>query len=112
MQKLAPLLLAIVLASALGGCAFPGVYKIDIQQGNIVKQEDLEKLSPGMSRDDVRRALGAPLIQNSFRDDRDYYLYTFQDSGGEILKQRVTVFYDGDQYARHTASLLEETPAY
>tara|TARA_R100000322_G_C5433420_1_gene189136 strand:- start:214 stop:696 length:483 start_codon:yes stop_codon:yes gene_type:complete len=112
MQKLAPLVLTLFLAAILGGCAFPGVYKIDIQQGNIVKQEDLDKLSSGMTRDDVHQTLGTPMTQNTFRDDRDYYLYTFQDSGGQILKQRVTVFYNGDQYARHTARLLDETPAY
>lgn len=112
MQKLIPLSLAVIMGLSLGGCAFPGVYKIDIQQGNIIKPEDLNKLKPGMSRDDVQFVLGTPLVNNSFRNDRDYYLYTFQDSGGEILQQRVTVFYDGNQYDRHAASLLDETPAY
>lgn len=112
MQKLIPYLFAGLMAVFLGGCAFPGVYKIDIQQGNILKPEDLAKLEPGMSRDDVRFVLGTPLVDNSFRADRDYYLYTFQDSGGKILKQQVIVFYSGNQYDYHTANLLPETPAY
>lgn len=112
MQKLIPLSLAVIMGLSLGGCSFPGVYKIDIQQGNIVKQEELDKLRPGMSRDEVQFVLGTPLVDNTFRNDREYYLYTFQDSGGDILEQRIIVFYDGDQYERYTASLLEETPAY
>lgn len=112
MQKLVALSCAVILGLSLGGCAFPGVYKIDIQQGNIVKKEDLAKLEPGMSRDDVKFILGTPLMDNTFRADREYYIYTFQDAGGEILEQRVTVFFQGDQYERYTASLLEETPAY
>ena len=112
MQKLIPFSLALVLGLSLGGCAFPGVYKLDIQQGNIVKQEDLDRLKPGMSRAEVQYVLGTPLAGNSFREDRDYYLYTFQDSGGPIVQQRVTVFYTDDRYDRHTADLLPETPAY
>lgn len=112
MQKLIPLSFAMIVALSLGACAFPGVYRIDIQQGNIVKSEDLEKLQPGMTRNDIQYVLGTPLTENPFRNDRDYYLYTFQDDGGRILKQRVTIFYADNQYQRHTADLLPETPAY
>jgi outer membrane protein assembly factor BamE len=112
MQKLIPFSLAVLLGLSLGGCAFPGVYKIDIQQGNIVKQEDLDRLESGMSREDVRFVLGTPLAGNTLRKDRDHYLYTFQDSGGAIVQQRVTVFYSDNRYDRHTANLLPETPAY
>lgn len=112
MQKLTTLSCALLLGLSLGGCAFPGVYRIDIQQGNIVKQEDLDRLRPGMSRNQVQSVLGTPLADNPFSNDRDYYLYTFQNAGGPIVQQRVTVFYTADQYERHTADLLPETPAY
>ncbi|MDH4292736.1 MAG: outer membrane protein assembly factor BamE, partial [Betaproteobacteria bacterium] len=37
-------------------------YKIDIQQGNYITQDMIAKLKPGMSRSQVRFALGTPLI--------------------------------------------------
>ena len=58
------LIFAITLAAAgmLAGCAGFGVHRIDIQQGNLVTQEQLAKVKPGMSRNDVRNALGTPLL--------------------------------------------------
>jgi outer membrane protein assembly factor BamE len=36
--------------AALAGCSFPGVYKIDIQQGNVVTQDMIDQLRPGMTQ--------------------------------------------------------------
>ncbi|MEQ6886576.1 outer membrane protein assembly factor BamE [Salicola sp. Rm-C-2C1-2] len=104
-------LAAVTLTLSLAACSFPGVYRIDVQQGNIIDQEDLGDLNPTMSRADVRDLLGTPITVSSFNPDREYYLYTFQEGGGEIRKQRVTIIYEGNQYLRHEAKLLEETPA-
>jgi outer membrane protein assembly factor BamE len=43
---------------------------------------------------------------------REYYIYTFQRSGGDIEEQRVIVYYENDQFSHFEAQLLEETPAY
>lgn len=108
MQKLA----ALLLITLLTGCAFPGVYKINVQQGNILSQEDLTKLSEGMTRDQVHSVLGTPMMLNPIDPSREYYTYTFQRRGGEIKEQRVIVYYDQGKYSRYDANLLEETPAY
>lgn len=110
MQKLLKRLFPLALTLLLAGC-FPGVYKIDVQQGNIVDQEDLELLTQTMRRQDVHQLLGTPLVQSSVRDDREHYLYTFQREGGEIRRQRITVHYQDGYYLRHEARLLDETPA-
>ena len=50
----------------LGACSFvgfPGVYKIDVEQGNIVTPEMVGQLKPGMSRRQVRFILGTPLLE-------------------------------------------------
>ena len=108
MQKLAVLLLVTFFA----GCSFPGVYKINVQQGNILSEEELTQLEEGMSRSQVRSVLGSPIMLNPVDTSREYYIYTFQDSGGEILEQRVVVYYEADQYSHYEAQLMEETPAY
>lgn len=110
MQKLTAIVLISILS--LAGCAFPGVYKINVQQGNIVTDEELGQLSEGMPRSQVHAILGTPLTIDPIDPTRDYYVYTFQRRGGEIEEQRIVINYDDDQYTGHEAKLLEETPAY
>ena len=43
MQKLPAIVLISILS--LSGCVFPGVYKINVQQGNIVTDEELTELT-------------------------------------------------------------------
>ena len=54
--------LVITCLSACGFVGFPGVYRIDVEQGNILTQETVDQLKPGMSRRQVRFILGTPLI--------------------------------------------------
>ncbi|WP_336365838.1 outer membrane protein assembly factor BamE [Marinobacter sp. C2H3] len=112
MQKLPTLPLAFLLAFLLSGCIFPGVYKINVQQGNIVTDEELTSLKEGMPRSQVHALLGTPLLINPVDPSREYYTYTFQRSGGEIKEQRIIVYYDGDQFASYEAQLMDDTPAY
>lgn len=108
MQKLKALILTLILS----GCAFPGVYKINVQQGNIVTDEELTKLNEGMPRNQVHALLGSPLMLNPADLSREYYAYTFQRRGGDIEEQRIIVYYDDDRFSHYEAQLLEETPAY
>lgn len=108
MQKLT----ALVLTLFLSGCVFPGVYKINIQQGNVVTDEELTQLNEGMPRSQVHAIMGTPLMLNPVDPSREYYVYTFQREGGDIEEQRIIIYYEDDQYAYYEAQLLEETPAY
>jgi len=85
---------------ALAGCSFPGVYKIDIQQGNVVTQDMIDQLRPGMTRRQVRFIMGNPLIQDTFHTNRWDYLYSLQPGGGERQQERMSVFFnENDQLA-------------
>lgn len=110
MQKLTAIVFISILF--LSGCSFPGVYKINVQQGNIVTDAELAELSEGMPRSQVHAILGTPLVLNPVNPSKDYYVYTFQRRGGEIEEQRIVVHYDNNNYSHHQAELLEETPAY
>ncbi|MGH8664824.1 MAG: outer membrane protein assembly factor BamE, partial [Burkholderiales bacterium] len=67
-------LLAVVagLCLTLGACQkvpmLPGLkpYRMDIQQGNVVTQEMVAKLKPGMTRQQVRFVMGTPPIADAF----------------------------------------------
>ena len=83
---------------ALAGCSFPGVYKIDIQQGNVVTQDMIDQLKPGMTRRQVRFIMGNPLITDTFHANRWDYLYSIQPGGGQRQQERMSIiFNDSDQ---------------
>lgn len=86
--------------SACGGNAIPGVYRIDIPQGNIITQEMLDQLKPGMSKSQVRFLLGTPLLVDVFHQDRWDYLYSYQPGGKDRLQRRVSVFFSDDKLTR------------
>ncbi|EXF43452.1 outer membrane lipoprotein OmlA [Pseudomonas sp. BAY1663] len=83
---------------ALAGCSFPGVYKVDIQQGNVVTQDMIDQLRPGMTRQQVRFIMGNPLITDTFHANRWDYLYSIQPGGSQRQQERVSlVFNSADQ---------------
>lgn len=88
---------------ALAGCPsvpIPGVHKIDIQQGNVITQEMVNKLKPGMTKNQVKFVLGTPPIADAFHQNRWDYIYSLQQGGGERQQRRLTLFFDDDKLAR------------
>ena len=89
------LLLLSVLA--LAGC----VYRIDIQQGNLVDQEDIDQVEVGMSRSAVQFLLGTPMVADSFHQERwDYPYYLKRGRSRDIERRWFIVYFEGDQVVR------------
>ena len=90
----------------LAGCSympsipFIGPHKIDVQQGNFVTQDMIDKLKPGMSRSQVRFALGTPLIADPFHPDRWDYVYVLEKQGRVVEKRRIAVIFKEDELLR------------
>ncbi|NNM01769.1 MAG: outer membrane protein assembly factor BamE [Gammaproteobacteria bacterium] len=91
--------LALSLASA--GCSrlpsisdLPIVHRIDVQQGNVVTQEMLGQLVPGMEKRQVLYVMGSPMIQDTFHDTRWDYLYTFKEGRGRPERRLITLYFD------------------
>ena len=88
--------LAITCLSACSFVGFPGVYKIDVEQGNIVTQEMADQLKPGMSRRQVRFIMGTPLIEDTFNQDRWDYPYVKRNGLNVLSESLLTVVFEGD----------------
>jgi len=99
------LLLICITTLLLVNCSnlrFPGVYKIDVAQGNIVTQDLLDKLKPGMNPNQVTYILGSPLIEDTFNENRwDYYYSMKTGRTNQTVKSRVSVFFENDLYNRY-----------
>lgn len=72
-------------------------HKIDVQQGNVVTQDMLEKVKPGMTKSQVRFVLGTPLISDPFHADRWDYVYRFNKAGELVEQRKLTAVFEGDK---------------
>ncbi|MEH6470985.1 MAG: outer membrane protein assembly factor BamE [Halopseudomonas sp.] len=104
-----------IMLTGLNGCTFfPGVHKIDIQQGNLVTQEMVDKLKPGMNRNQVKFVLGTPMVADTFNQDRWDYLYSFRPGGEETVQKRLTLFFVDDKLSHFSGDYrpeADQTPA-
>ncbi|GGE54726.1 hypothetical protein GCM10007421_31620 [Halopseudomonas oceani] len=92
------MLLCSVSIGLLGGCGFvPGIYKIDIQQGNVVTQEMVDQLRPGMTTRQVRYIMGTPLIQDTFHPNRWDYLYSLESGHSERVQERISLNFEDNR---------------
>ena len=91
------------VATLLTACSvpeIPGIHRLDIQQGNVVTQDMLARLEPGMTKRRVRFVLGTPLIADAFRTDRWDYVYTFKTGTNRAMQRTISVFFDNDRLTR------------
>jgi outer membrane protein assembly factor BamE len=77
-----------------------GVYKLDINQGNYLSQDMVDKLKVGQTRAQVKATLGTPLITSAFRDNRWDYVYEFSSAGRLRDHRQFTVYFKDDLLAR------------
>ena len=94
----AAILAAALLLVLLGaGC----VYRMDVQQGNLLDVEQVEQVEVGMTRSQVRFLLGTPMVIDSFDADRWDYMYSLRRGHErEVTRRHLVVWFDGDKVAR------------
>lgn len=87
-----------LLLAALAGCSsVPRIvneYKIDIQQGNVLTQEMVSQLRPGLTKDQVRFVLGTPVLIDLFHANRWDYVYRLQKGNGDVEMRKFSTFFD------------------
>ena len=78
----------------------PLVYRVDVQQGNVVDQAMINKLKPGMDKKQVKYIMGTPLITDTFHGNRWDYMYSFEPGRGGREQRRITLFFKEDKLDR------------
>ncbi len=77
-----------------------GVYRIDVNQGNYLTQDMVEKLKVGQTRQQVRAVLGTPILDSAFHADRWDYVYSFKKAGKEVENRKFVVYFEDDKLTR------------
>jgi outer membrane protein assembly factor BamE len=82
-------------------CMDACVYRIDIQQGNLLEQKDIDRVEVGMTRSQVQFLLGTPMVEDSFHRNRwDYTYYFRQGRSREVMRRWMIVYFDDDKVAK------------
>jgi outer membrane protein assembly factor BamE len=88
------------------------IYRIDIQQGNLLEQRDIEQVEVGMTRSQVQFLLGTPMVADSFHRDRwDYAYYLKRGRSREVDRRWIVVYFDEDRVARIERDLNLSPPS-
>jgi outer membrane protein assembly factor BamE len=77
------------------------IYRIDVQQGNVITQDMLAQLHAGMEKDKVRFIMGTPLMVDVFHQNRWDYVYSMQPAGRAREQRQVSLYFNNeDKLAR------------
>lgn len=103
--------LACAVAAALAACStlhFPGVHRIIVQQGNVVTRTMIDKLKPGMSKNQVRYVMGNAVMENPFDANRWDYIYTADIRGQDYIERRLSIFFEDGRMVSMEGNYLDE----
>jgi len=95
----------ILISSQISACSrradgsfkIPFVYRVDIQQGNVIEQSMIDKLEPGMTKAKVKFIMGTPLLVDPFHSNRWEYIYSNEPGGGDRVQRHIALFFKDDK---------------
>lgn len=94
MQKLTRIITLSIALTVVSGCSYVGVYKRDIPQGNLITQEMVSQLQPGMTQEQVTYVMGRPLLEAPFDASQWDYVFRLDKAYGDVEQRRVTLTFD------------------
>ena len=104
LSPLARIVLALMLLAPLSAC----VRDVQLRQGLVIDEEEVARLEPGFTRDQVRFILGDPPAENLFSPDVWLYPYLDGDLGEIHERSFIRLTFDGERLRGIT---VEEAPA-
>jgi outer membrane protein assembly factor BamE len=102
LSRYRPFFLIATCVATLNACAswLPEAHHLDLQQGNTIKLEQLESLEIGMTKSEVRKIMGSPMLSDPFHNQRWDYIYRFVPEKGFERKSLLTLYFENDQLIR------------
>lgn len=98
-------LVALGLAVAVSSCALPRVYKVTIQQGNVITQKMVDDIKPGMTPEQVAYIMGEPVMRNPFDENRWDYVYTLRVPGRVERQITMSLFFTDGVLSHFTGDM-------
>ena len=105
MKKLLILIVSSLAAIVTACSNYIPAYKIDVQQGNILTQEDVNQIRIGMDKEKIVYILGSPSITDPFHANRWDYTYTFKPGYKKLEIKNITLYFERNILVRTSGSI-------
>jgi len=107
MRKTTVLIFALFCLAITSGC----VYRAAVAQGNLIKQEDLDQVEIGMTKNQVRFLLGTPMIDDPFTRSRWDYVYYLKVGRKDASQKRWVSIFFADEVVSEVSQNQELAPS-
>jgi outer membrane protein assembly factor BamE len=94
------ILISVAIVLSISNCTSYDFARRIVQQGNILSQSRIDKLKPGMSKDEVAILMGSSLLAPSFTQDRWDYAYTWRRGTNDDKIQHLVLYFSNDRLVR------------
>ena len=108
MPSVSRLLAGLVCGLAAAACS--PIYKLDIQQGNLLSKQLVDSLKPGMSKHQVTLVMGSPSVVSPFDQNRWDYVSTLRKGNGRMEQKDLTLYFEGDSLVKIEGDYFAENP--
>ncbi len=92
MKKILILIISLIMLS----CSNASIYRVSITQGTVFKQEDINRLEIGMTKDQVTYVMGQPSFENFFEKNIWNYFYQIKSGDTIELERRLKLVFDDE----------------
>jgi outer membrane protein assembly factor BamE len=94
--------LTLLASLTLASCStilnnLPGIYTLDVQQGNMIDQSMIDQLRPNMSKRQVLYIMGSPMLTDAFHQNRWDYIYSNQPGSEPRMQKEISLLFKDDQ---------------
>lgn len=93
------LFIAILFSS---GCTL--VHKQDMNQGNIMPNDKIAQLRPGLTMEQVHFLLGTPILDNYLHQNRWDYIYYFKTGYGKAERKYLVIYFKDEKVSNFSFS--------
>ena len=81
------------------------VYRPDLQQGNLLNIENIDRIQIDMTKSQIKYLLGGPVVGTPYEENRWDYIYLYQprmDTGSNESSQRywLIVYFENEKVVR------------
>jgi outer membrane protein assembly factor BamE len=81
--------------SLITGCQL--VYKHEMTQGNIIPEDKLSELKPGLTMAQVHFLLGTPILDNYLHQDRWDYIYYLKPGYKKAERKHLVIYFKDEK---------------
>ncbi|MDR3389871.1 MAG: outer membrane protein assembly factor BamE [Rudaea sp.] len=106
--KALPIIGIALFGFTIGACS--PIYKLDIQQGNLLTKSLVDSLKPGMTKRQVTLVMGSPSVISPFDQNRWDYVSTLRKGNGRMDHKDLTLYFENDALARIEGDYFAENP--